>query len=37
MSAESRTVSVVLPVAWVITANGRYHHMVRANRTRKIR
>lgn len=33
----SRTVSVVLPVDWVLTANGRYHHMVRANCTRKIR
>ncbi|MDQ8040612.1 hypothetical protein RDI86_01960 [Cellulosimicrobium sp. XJ-DQ-B-000] len=33
----SRSVSVVLPVEWVLTANGRYHHMVRANRTRHIR
>ncbi|MBN0040196.1 hypothetical protein JN535_08455 [Cellulosimicrobium cellulans] len=37
MSAESRTVSVVLPVEWVLTANGRYHHMARADRTRRIR
>lgn len=37
MNAASRSVSVVLPVEWVLTANGRYHHMVHANCTRKIR
>ena len=37
MSAESRTVSLVLPAEWVLTSNGRYHHMARAGRTEKIR
>lgn len=37
MTAESRSVSVILPVEWLLTSNQRVHHMVRSTRTHSIR